>query len=34
MNELLEGLDIKRSFSKDAEFKGICEKIPLFIGKV
>jgi len=34
MNELLEGLGIKRFFSKNDEFKGIFEKIPLFIGKI
>ena len=34
MNEILEELGIKRAFTKDAEFKGICEKLPLFIGKV
>ena len=34
MNEILEELGIKKAFTKDAEFKGICEKLPLFIGKV
>ena len=34
MNEILEELGIKKAFTKEAEFKGITEKIPLSIGKV
>ena len=33
MNEILEELGFKRAFIKNTEFKGICENIPLFIGK-